>query len=102
MKRCLSDMFIVTVGVIYVMAFLEIDVSNYKQTWDDPYDSYTISLKTGSNAIAKPDIQKLSAASESTRDFLFTDTPVTLFLQPFIRKFRLAVCLYLRHAVFLI
>ncbi len=50
MKNSLSKILLFIVGIFYLIAALEIEVFDCKQTWGDECDTYTISVKGHDNA----------------------------------------------------
>jgi len=49
------------VGIAYVIAFMEIDLPGVHQTWNDPYDTYTISQQNITNATKSPSDLKVKS-----------------------------------------
>jgi len=102
MKSVLFKILILIVGVFYLIAFFEIDIKDYKQTWNDQYDSYILNVKCDQgNAV---DFGGLNAfePQEPAQLVTFPDAAGHILFGSFISNRFTVSRLYLRHEVFLI
>ena len=93
------------VGFAYIIAFMEIDLPGVHQTWNDPYDAYTISQQNITHAtknpsdlkVASPVIFGLSSVGRIMLSLFFISVIAHVFLLTFN-----SCRIYLKNCTFLI
>ena len=76
MKFVFSKILVLVIGICCLLAFLEVDISNFKQTWHDEYDTY-IHVEKQEVSLLQITLKLLNPVLELSQNILFSEYPET-------------------------